>query len=75
MPRHDGNVERSNRSQRSTGAKRSCAKACRCCSAVQGALRLVIDRLKTKYVPVRDEQAFANVNTPDDYAKLRNVIA
>ena len=40
-----------------------------------GKLRLVLDRLKTRYVPVRDEQAFANVNTPDDYAKLRGVIA
>jgi len=40
----------------------------------EGALRLVIDRLKTRYVPVRDEQAFANVNTPDDYAKLRGAI-
>ena len=41
----------------------------------QGMLRFVLDRLKTRYVPVRDEQAFANVNTPDDYAKLRGVIA
>ena len=36
-----------------------------------GALRLVIDRLRTRFVPVRDERAFANVNTPDDYAKIR----
>jgi molybdopterin-guanine dinucleotide biosynthesis protein A len=40
----------------------------------EGALRLVIDRLRTRFVPVRDEQAFANVNTPDDYAKLREVM-
>jgi molybdopterin-guanine dinucleotide biosynthesis protein A len=37
----------------------------------QGALRLVIDRLRVRFVPVRDETAFANVNTPGDYAKIR----
>jgi molybdopterin-guanine dinucleotide biosynthesis protein A len=36
-----------------------------------GALRLVIDRLRTRFFPVRDERAFANVNTPADYAKIR----
>lgn len=37
-----------------------------------GALRLVIDRLRTKFVPVpEDERALANVNTPQDYAALR----
>jgi molybdopterin-guanine dinucleotide biosynthesis protein A len=40
----------------------------------EGALRLVIDRLRARFVPVRDEQAFANVNTPDDYAKLREAM-
>jgi molybdopterin-guanine dinucleotide biosynthesis protein A len=40
-----------------------------------GALRLVIDRLRARFVPVRDERAFANVNTPDDYAKIREVIS
>jgi molybdopterin-guanine dinucleotide biosynthesis protein A len=40
----------------------------------EGVLRLVIDRLKTRFVPVRDEQAFANVNTPADYAKLRETM-
>jgi molybdopterin-guanine dinucleotide biosynthesis protein A len=39
-----------------------------------GALRLVIDRLRTRFVPVRDEIAFANVNTPDDYAKIREAL-
>ncbi|HZO94037.1 MAG TPA: molybdenum cofactor guanylyltransferase [Candidatus Baltobacteraceae bacterium] len=39
-----------------------------------GALRLVIDRLRTKFVPVRDERAFVNVNTPDDYAKVREAL-
>jgi molybdopterin-guanine dinucleotide biosynthesis protein A len=40
----------------------------------EGALRLVIDRLRTRFVPVKDEQAFANVNTPADYAKIREVL-
>lgn len=40
--------------------------------AGDGALRLVIDRLRTKFVPVpEDERALANVNTPQDYAALR----
>jgi molybdopterin-guanine dinucleotide biosynthesis protein A len=40
----------------------------------EGALRLVIDRLRTRYFPVRDERAFANVNTPDDYARIRGAL-
>jgi molybdopterin-guanine dinucleotide biosynthesis protein A len=36
----------------------------------RGALRLVIDNLRTTFVPVRDERAFANINTPQDYAAL-----
>ena len=41
----------------------------------EGALRLVIDRLKTRFVPVREQRVFENVNTPADYAKLREVLA
>ncbi len=41
----------------------------------QGALRLVIDRLRTKLVPVPDPRALANVNTPQDYAAIRRVLA
>jgi molybdopterin-guanine dinucleotide biosynthesis protein A len=41
----------------------------------EGALRLVIDRLKARFVPVREERVFENVNTPADYAKLREVLA
>ncbi len=41
----------------------------------QGALRLVIDRLRTKFVPVPDPRALANVNTPQDYAAIREVLA
>jgi molybdopterin-guanine dinucleotide biosynthesis protein A len=41
----------------------------------EGKMRLVIDRLRTRFVPVKDERAFANVNTPDDYAKLREVLS
>jgi molybdopterin-guanine dinucleotide biosynthesis protein A len=39
-----------------------------------GALRMVIDRLKTRYVDVDDEKLFTNVNTPDDYAAIREVL-
>jgi len=39
-----------------------------------GALRLVLDRLRTRFVPIRDERPFVNVNTPDDYAKLREAL-
>ena len=41
----------------------------------EGKMRLVIDRLRTRFLPVKDERAFANVNTPDDYAKLREVLS
>jgi molybdopterin-guanine dinucleotide biosynthesis protein A len=41
----------------------------------EGKMRLVIDRLRTRFLPVTDERAFANVNTPDDYAKLREVLS
>ncbi len=40
-----------------------------------GFLRLVIDRLKTRFVPVKDERTFANINTPADYAKIREALA
>lgn len=35
-----------------------------------GTLRLVIDRLVARFVPVDDERILANVNTPADYAAL-----
>ncbi|HZX68757.1 MAG TPA: NTP transferase domain-containing protein, partial [Candidatus Elarobacter sp.] len=37
----------------------------------EGALRAVIDRLRACFVPVDDACVFENVNTPDDYARLR----
>jgi molybdopterin-guanine dinucleotide biosynthesis protein A len=40
----------------------------------EGALRLVLDRLRTRFVPVREDAAFANVNTPGDYAKMRRAL-
>lgn len=40
-----------------------------------GALRLVIDRLETRFMAVRDERAFTNVNTPSDYDALRETPA
>jgi molybdopterin-guanine dinucleotide biosynthesis protein A len=43
--------------------------------AGDGALRLVIDRLRTRYIDVDDARPFTNVNTPDDYAALRGVLA
>ena len=39
-----------------------------------GALRLVIDRLKVRFVPVRDERPFTNVNTPADYDRVRGAL-
>ena len=43
--------------------------------AGNGALRDVIDRLSARYVEIDDERVFANVNTPDDYAAIRKVLA
>jgi len=40
-----------------------------------GALRLVIDRLQTRFVDARDERPFNNVNTPADYAAIRGALA
>jgi molybdopterin-guanine dinucleotide biosynthesis protein A len=40
-----------------------------------GALRDVIDRLSARFVEIDDERVFANVNTPDDYAAIRKVLA
>jgi molybdopterin-guanine dinucleotide biosynthesis protein A len=39
-----------------------------------GALRSLIERLCTRYVDVADERVFANVNTPEDYAAIQNVL-
>ena len=41
-----------------------------------GALRLVIDRLKAKFIAVPDDdRALANVNTPQDYAAIHPSLA
>lgn len=37
----------------------------------RGALRLAIDRLRTRFVAFGDADAFANVNTPNEYADVR----
>jgi len=37
----------------------------------KGALRTVIEKLKTRYVNVQDDAVFANVNTPQDYHNFR----
>jgi molybdopterin-guanine dinucleotide biosynthesis protein A len=39
----------------------------------RGALRAVIDRLRTRTVRIDDARAFTNVNTPADYEKLRSI--
>ena len=39
-----------------------------------GALRLVIERLRTRFVPAADAHVFANVNTPVEYAALRETL-
>jgi molybdopterin-guanine dinucleotide biosynthesis protein A len=44
-------------------------------SGGHGSLRMVIDRLKTRFVDVADERIFTNVNTPDDYAAVREVLS
>lgn len=41
----------------------------------EGALRLVIDRLRARFVPVRDGRVFTNVNTPQEYESLRTVLS
>jgi molybdopterin-guanine dinucleotide biosynthesis protein A len=43
--------------------------------AGDGALRVVIDRLETRFAPVRDERAFTNVNTARDYDAVRETVA
>jgi molybdopterin-guanine dinucleotide biosynthesis protein A len=42
-----------------------------------GAMRAVIDRLQTRYVDLGpdDDHIFANVNTPDEYARVRQVLS
>lgn len=40
----------------------------------EGALRLVVDRLRTTFVPVRDERPFTNVNTPQDYDAVQGAL-
>lgn len=40
----------------------------------KGVLRLVIDRLNVRFVPVRDERPFTNVNTPADYERVRGAL-
>jgi molybdopterin-guanine dinucleotide biosynthesis protein A len=39
-----------------------------------GALRKVLDRMRTRLVPIEDPRIFTNVNTPADYAALRALL-
>jgi molybdopterin-guanine dinucleotide biosynthesis protein A len=41
----------------------------------EGTLRVVLDRLRTRYVPIDDPRIFTNVNTPADYAALQEHVA
>ena len=43
-------------------------------SAGDASLRAVIEHLKTRFVDIEDERMFANVNTPDDYDAVREVL-
>lgn len=43
-------------------------------AAGKGALRAVIDRLRTRMVRIEDPRIFTNVNTSADYAKLKTVL-
>ena len=40
-----------------------------------GALHKVAARLRTRYVEIDDPRIFANINTPEDYAKLRQSLS
>ncbi len=42
--------------------------------AGKGALRPVIDALATRFVTIDDDRPFANINTPADYAAIREVL-
>ncbi|HEV8019975.1 MAG TPA: molybdenum cofactor guanylyltransferase [Candidatus Lustribacter sp.] len=38
------------------------------------AMRTVIEHLNTRFLDVEEENVFANVNTPDDYAAIREIL-
>jgi molybdopterin-guanine dinucleotide biosynthesis protein A len=40
-----------------------------------GKLGMVVDRLKARFVDIDDDRIFANVNTPDEYEAIRNVLS
>jgi molybdopterin-guanine dinucleotide biosynthesis protein A len=46
-------------------------------SGGNGAMHAAVERLKTRYVEIgpADENIFANVNTPDEYAAIREVLS
>jgi molybdopterin-guanine dinucleotide biosynthesis protein A len=44
-------------------------------SGGHGKLEMVVDRLKTRFVDIDDDRIFANVNTPDEYDAIRNVLS
>jgi molybdopterin-guanine dinucleotide biosynthesis protein A len=40
-----------------------------------GSLHMTVERLNTRYVDIDDARMFANVNTPAEYAELRNALS
>jgi molybdopterin-guanine dinucleotide biosynthesis protein A len=40
-----------------------------------GAIRMVVDRLVTRYVDIGDESRFANVNTREEYEAIRQILS
>ena len=43
-------------------------------SGGNGSMHGAIERLNTRFVDVEEENVFANVNTPDDYAAIREIL-
>jgi molybdopterin-guanine dinucleotide biosynthesis protein A len=44
-------------------------------SGGHGKLGMVVDRLKARFIDIDDDRIFANVNTPDEYDAIRNVLS
>jgi len=44
-------------------------------SGGHGKLGMVVERLKTRFVDIDDDRIFANVNTPDEYAAIQNLVS
>jgi molybdopterin-guanine dinucleotide biosynthesis protein A len=40
-----------------------------------GSLHALIERLRTRFVDIADERVFGNINTPEEYAAIREVLS